>query len=587
MLYLNKLKSFNKAIFFQSFLIFLSSLFIFLMFFYSKFGFDLTDEGFYFNSIAFPFLYSTNGSLFGFLYHILFILVGKNWVFLKLINIAIMLILSFILTFQLLKKNIAWQYDLRNDYYIYSLVISCFIVTYLTSFSWLGSPSYNSLNLIGFLVTSIGLMNFNVKKYFDSSFFLLVIGGYLVFMAKISSLMSLSLCVLLYLVLTRKLFYKKITLIVLFFLLMVSFTGIIIDQSVYAFYLKMYQGIENYRLLINLNESIFRVDMIFWNLEHQLIFNVLILFSAFFCFFLNFTKYYNFKHYFLIFLSFSIFIILNHSIFNPFKEIDFIFLPFFSFLVVLMLSLIQRKILFEMNSFCIGLYFFFLPYAYAFGTSNPYWFQAQLAGFFWILSSISLLSSLVTRHNSMNIVFGPILVMHFIFLIFFVYKAISHPYRQPSILDLNNWQSLILNPNSRIFVSKPLKECIINFRKKIKEKNIKKNFNLIDLTGRSPGLIYLINGTPIGAPWLLGGYEKSNQLLYIQLYGILEKNKKDSYLLLSGDVRDYKNMSMLDSLGINLENDYLEIVNQSCEMPEYGLSHVTYKIFKYDRISKN
>ena len=40
--------------------------FLFVTFYFSDYGFDLTDEGFYINSIAYPFLYTKNITFFGF-----------------------------------------------------------------------------------------------------------------------------------------------------------------------------------------------------------------------------------------------------------------------------------------------------------------------------------------------------------------------------------------------------------------------------------------------------------------------------------------------------------------------------------------
>lgn len=72
--------------------------------------------------------------------------------------------------------------------------MALFASTYLSTFNWLISPSYNSLNFIGLLIITIGIVLKTPSKLSAQlQMMVIAFGFFCVLMSKISSLLVLSL----------------------------------------------------------------------------------------------------------------------------------------------------------------------------------------------------------------------------------------------------------------------------------------------------------------------------------------------------------------------------------------------------------
>jgi hypothetical protein len=116
-------------------------------------GLDLTDEGYYLNSIRDPFLYKSSYSQFGFLLHPLYVLVGGKLVLIRLVGILLLVAAASILAvvFVRLPINSAIPQPNRR-----LLTIAWSATALLFYCLWIPTPSYNHLNLFGALVVFIG-----------------------------------------------------------------------------------------------------------------------------------------------------------------------------------------------------------------------------------------------------------------------------------------------------------------------------------------------------------------------------------------------------------------------------------------------
>jgi hypothetical protein len=72
--------------------IFLSLFTIAIFFYFSSYGLDFTDEGYYLATIKDPNLYSSSASQFGFVYNALNYFLGNNFILLRQVNFLITLI---------------------------------------------------------------------------------------------------------------------------------------------------------------------------------------------------------------------------------------------------------------------------------------------------------------------------------------------------------------------------------------------------------------------------------------------------------------------------------------------------------------
>ena len=85
----------------------------------------------------------------------------------------------------------------------------------------------------------------------------------------------------------------------------------------------------------------------------------------------------------------------------------------------------------------------------------------------------------------------------------------ENPYRQPQPLRLND-SSVEINPKgSSIMLSSEYATYIYNARQIVKNAGFKIRTPVIDLTGQSPTLVYLINAENLGLAWGSGGHPGS------------------------------------------------------------------------------
>ena len=86
------------------------------------------------------------------------------------------------------------------------------------------------------------------------------------------------------------------------------------------------------------------------------------------------------------------------------------------------------------------------------------------------------------------------------------------PYRQePNLLSYD--KVFKIRDNSFLKISDSSYRYLSEAQQKMRLAGFEKGEYILDMTGRSPGFIYAINGKPLLAPWILGGYSGSNNLL--------------------------------------------------------------------------
>ena len=74
---------------------------LYLIFKYSNYGFDFTDEGFYLNWISNPYIYKSSVSSFGFFYNPIYSLLNNNVTYLRIANLIFSLFLSYMILLQI------------------------------------------------------------------------------------------------------------------------------------------------------------------------------------------------------------------------------------------------------------------------------------------------------------------------------------------------------------------------------------------------------------------------------------------------------------------------------------------------------
>jgi hypothetical protein len=172
----------------------------------------------------------------------------------------------------------------------------------------------------------------------------------------------------------------------------------------------------------------------------------------------------------------------------------FFILKFFNFNLIKTFSALNIRLI---------LLFLLCPYIYAFGSNVNLLKKSLEAGIFYLLASIVILIPLYYKnkdyHDWFAILFAGLLITSI-----HINLIIEYPYRQSNSLKLNNSIFKINNNNKLKLNAKRVQ--YINDAKKIANKaGMVDGDYILDLTGKSPGLIYLLNAKSLGSPWMSGG----------------------------------------------------------------------------------
>ena len=431
---------------------------------YSNYGIDFTDEGYYLSLISNPFFYQASATQFGFVYHPIYLLAEGNIAIIRKIDLLISFSLAWYLTYTFL--NLVIPIEKKNI--LISQIISLGLATSIFLSYNIPTPNYNSLGLQAVMLIGIGLFNLNDKIFTKNIFgsFLIGLGGWLSFMAKPSSAFLVAIGVFIYLISARKHSTKIILISVVFVIFFFLLTAQVIDRSVLNFINRIQLGME-FREILGAGYSfieIFRIDIPEININNLI--STFIIFIT-----LTLSLWFNFSQknlqlalsslILLIISSIVIFIVTDK--FNlevnlgSFHNIHIFGVTF----AVLLLSLMFSKpfTLQELKKYDwkLMILLLFMPFFFAFGSNNNYWVLGGHAGIFWVLAGMFLINS--------------------------------------------NGATLKLSSDYASYIK--------DVRMVSAKSGFKKNDPVIDLTGQSPGILYLLGAENLGYAWLSGDYPGS------------------------------------------------------------------------------
>lgn len=481
---------------------------------YSAYGLDFTDEGFYLNWISNPYLYQTSISQFGFIYNPIYILANENIIWLRKINILFIYCLSFVLTFILI-SNIS---NIEKLNIIKKILISIAIASCSLNFIFIQTPSYNDLNFQGLLIVSIGILLIDNKNVFKNflAHIILSFGVWITFLAKPSSFIGLIIMLLVYFIMTRNFQIRFILISITFFILLLIMTALLIDQSIFL-YIKRYMiELKTFNLLQSYHglEKIFRIDSLKLSYEIQISVLLIFLLSAI----LTWNDFKNNKYKNLFFILTSLFIIsiiginINTNLNFNFGDYGFyqILGIFCACALINLIFIIKNKINFNDVLWSLMLFFLSLPYIFAMGSGNNYWWQGRLVLFFWLIASFILILPIVFKYKKFKSLISLILISQLIISIH-IKERIDSPYRQDQSLSLSVYKMTSYKSKTPI-LSTEFQKYVNKVKDLIKINGFQKNDPMIDLSGQSPGLLYLIGAKSIGTPWNIGSYKGSFDL---------------------------------------------------------------------------
>ena len=495
---LNYLKSINGALVVCS--IGFASFFAYL----SAFGIEFSDEGFYLNWIAHPLNYKISYTHFGYLYAPIFEVLGKNIVYLRIVSNFILYLLGWFFTYVALSRLL----DLRTG--LQTILIALPIASLVMLFHakiWLITPSYNSAIYSAILVSStfaILLCNPNNKNSKINLLFWLGLStsGVIAVLAKPTSAALLGLILIAVTILQRSFAWKHFALATLWAVFLVTLFAVSLDGSPFFFFERVSNGL----LVIQLRdagyglndfglERFFTAIPFFENWVYAYICLATIISLQLFHYISLLQKW---PVFLLIFITpAAVAINVNH----------FPWLALYPIAVGSLISSIISKLRQpgKLNDKLIvwsGI-FIVLPLVYSFGTNGQLWEHAQSASFFILLAIILLVVSHVKIDAQANL-FTTIAAFSLLCSINVIYESASNPYRQTT--SLFKMETSANYAYGKITTNEDTANFISSYMYLAQENNFELGTGIIDFSGRTPAIPFLIGGINVGTPWMNGGY---------------------------------------------------------------------------------
>ena len=489
---------------------------------YSCYGIDFTDESFYLIWISNPFKYSVSTTQFGFIYHPLYDLLSGDIAALRQVNILITFGLAWALVNVFVITVFGDQCFERTPRLIISGSIATAALTSLVFAGlWLPTPSYNSLALQAMLVAVTGLLlaNKNTTRASIIGWLLIGIGGWLAFMAKPTTAAALGLCISFYLLLAEKLSVRLLAFSVATSVGFIVLSAFIIDGSIITFIDRLKGGAELLKILDGGHTfaQALRLDNFQFSDRGKLFLNagaVVIFFATYFSQAKNKSVMLGNA---LLSITFAIaslaivFGMVDKNLYaSQFQGLLLWSVPFAAILTGFALYRFKGLLQISRPQWALALSFLVLPHVYAFGTNGNYWSAGAAAGIFWVLAGLVLLSPIAPNQNFQALLLPLGLAVQLITVIL-VQTGIETPYRQPQPLRDNDNRLEIGNPGSMLVLSEGFARYFSQAIDLAKQAEFKKGTPVIDLTGRSPGILYAIGASSIGQAWTIGGYSGSEK----------------------------------------------------------------------------
>jgi hypothetical protein len=130
------------------------------------------------------------------------------------------------------------------------------------------------------------------------------------------------------------------------------------------------------------------------------------------------------------------------------------------------------------------------------------------------------------------------------------------PYRCNQPLRLDDSIIIVNNKNRQLILSNEFATYINDARKIAAQSGFTKEDTIIDLSGQSPGLLYLLGAKNIGTAWNIGGYKGSLDQAKATFNQVDCKDIANSWILYESKSPWSISTDLLISLGMNFPKQY-------------------------------
>ncbi|WP_162559396.1 hypothetical protein [Microvirga sp. 17 mud 1-3] len=555
----------------------------------SNYGIDLTDESYYVLWMARPWDYTESATQFGFIYHILYVLLSGDVVYVRRANLFITFGLAFIFGVFLFRRLLGEcrpLLSIRSAVYNFVVVglAASLAATSLAIFApWLPTPNYNSLGLQGLLLAGIGVILAEGQLSLQSKIGWITIGaaGWLVLMAKPPSAVALAIVVVAYLAISRKLNIRLFLLSVTTAAVLLLGSAWLIDGSPRGFGERLIRAANLYGTLEagHTVGSMFRVgtfivtDTIAYVMEVvAVVVLVLILVAVFVS-----------RKVGIIVCAFGAMVTVGFLVgavsvdypYTTFQSTLLLSAPIGGMLAAVIIG--RSRFVASENRSLIALFgcLIFFPYIYAFGTSNNYWMTGPMAAIFWVAASLVLLR-IASPSPEVWALFLPVLVASQLVVIGLLSISMNYPYRQTQALRQNNELVYFGEGGTRMRVSRDFAAYFAALRQVGQAENFRPRTPLINLSGHYPGIAVVLSAKAIGQPWLPGGYAGSQAFAGSALDGVSCDEIARAWVFVEPGGPLKISDDVLQRYGISLDQDYVRVGKFSSPKGAFPTSYEQY-----------
>jgi hypothetical protein len=547
----------------------------------SQFGIDFTDEGYYLNWIADPFAYHEAATLFGFVYHPLYLWLGQDVARLRLANFLITFLLAWGMGVAFFRATLTdgWPAGYWRSLPIVAIAGICAISYPNVLDQWLPTPGYNSLALQAVLLIGVGMLmpDRDITIPGIAGAILVGIGGWLAFMSKPTTAAAMAVLVLFYWTAAGRISWRSIGLSTLTSILLLWASAVVIDGSVTAFLGRLEGGLEIGKLL-GVQQSmsmLVRLDDFQLGTHATRLAQGVALLVVLCTIGVATTHgiWASFRDAVLLMIVLtSALLMLN--LFTPalgevqFRGLIILAIPVAALASAAALQRTHWAGAFSRKHLALAIAFMAVPHAFAFGTGNNYWQAGAGASLFWVFAGTSLLAAAARPGTSWR-VFMPIAAGVQLIAAMLMQVAMAHPYRQPLPLTMEAQPTVLGPAASTLLLNHGYSQYIRRLRGWAHDANFTPGTPVVDMTGHSPGTLYSLGAKALGQPWILGGYAGSD----MAAAGILGKvgceELARAWLLVQLQGPRKLSPSILQRAGMDMERDFA-VVGSIDTPPGFG-----------------
>jgi hypothetical protein len=476
-------------------------------------GIDFTDEGFYLNWVSNPWQYPTSVSQFGFVYHPLYQLVDGQIDRLRQLNVLLLVGLGSVLAFALLRTARADPKHGRLIDTVAALVAGSTALAQLGI--WLPTPNYNTLALQGLLLGCSGLVWTRTPSLRLSLLGWIAAGGggALAFLGKPTTAAAFGLLALPFVFLRGGARSSGPLLGLLAGAGLLLGASLVIDGSPSAFAHRMSQSLADARLLTPHYAwtTIFRTEDFFfrpeerdamWGLVAVLV--IAALFAA-----TDKPAYRVLASLAGVACAAATLGVLWWQPSTAWQNYGYRGLWMWAAGGAGALSSVALWLRQRMDNplphIALAAWLALIPIAYVIGTGNSYWKTAGLAACFWALAGIAAIAPAVRTAPAAVLITA--LAAQAVAAVLLCISAQS-PYRQALPLRAQSEPVFLRGSSDRLRTDPTTASYMRALQDGARAAGMPGDTSIIDLTGRSPGVVYML-GTAPGQPWLLAGYPGS------------------------------------------------------------------------------